>query len=511
MDKAPRDVTKGTAAEMAQPASEARFRALVQQSYDVITVVDRDGSRRYVSPSIERVLGIAADDLVDGSVLGLIHPDDAPAFQAAMASLLAGAEQTPALELRFHHHDGSWRNFETVGTNLLDEPAVNGIVFNSREITARKAAEAALRQSEQRFRTAFDHAPIGLAIVAPDGSLSQVNRSLGELVGYNEAELLSVRFQDITHPDDLEDALELAGRLFAGELDSYQMEMRYLRKDGHPIWIELTASSVREDGRPTYAIAQVQDVTGRRNLDLERATMLASERAYTRQLRELTTMRADFSTMVAHELRSPVAALRMMISTLATGALAPESAAETLAAVHGQIDQLDRLVNDVAASADTERDDFSVQLHPVPLSVLVAGASAYARGVLGDRPFTIGPGADLLVWCDPERISQVLQNLLDNAANHTPPDAPVELRAGVREGRVRIEVADGGAGISPADLPLIFEKHGRGRETADRQASGLGLGLYLSHQIVQAHGSELTVAPNPKGGTIFAFDLRVAR
>jgi PAS domain S-box-containing protein len=375
----------------------------------------------------------------------------------------------------------------------------------------RQGTEAALRESESRFRAAFDHAPIGQAIVSADGRFREVNRSLSELTGYAESELLGMTFHDITHPDDLDDALELANRLFAGEIDTYQMEQRYVRKDGHPIWIELTASGVQDDDGPRYAITQIQDITGRRHLDLERATMLASERAYTKQLRELAALREDLSKVVAHELRSPVAALRIMATALGTGALSPNDASAMIAAIHGQIDQLDRLITDVTDAAAAERENVSVQLHSVPLTILISGAAAYARSALGDRPFSVGPVQEALVWCDPERISQVLQNLLDNIAKHTPPGTPVQLRTRLLNNHARIEVADGGPGISADDLPKIFEKFGRGREATDRQRPGLGLGLYVSRQIVEAHGAELTVEPAPNGGTVFAFDLRVAR
>jgi signal transduction histidine kinase len=114
------------------------------------------------------------------------------------------------------------------------------------------------------------------------------------------------------------------------------------------------------------------------------------------------------------------------------------------------------------------------------------------------------------VWCDPERISQVLRNLLQNAAKHTPPGTSVELRAH-REGRqVRIEVADNGPGFAPEYVELIFEKFARGPSAAAQQTSGAGLGLYVSRQILRSHGSDLTVDSTLGKGTVFAFDLKVA-
>lgn len=506
-----RDITQRGETETALRASEARFRALVQNSYDVITVITRDGSRTYASPSIERLLGFAPAALIGADALSLTHPDDRKLLASAIEACLAGARQTPILELRFRHADGSWRTFESVGTNLLDDPGVNGIVFNSRDVTQRTLTEAALQKSEKRFRSAFDNAPIGLAIVGANDRFREVNRSLSELVGFDEGELLHLTLADITFEEDVDDSSELSSRLWSGAIDKFQLEKRFVHKDGHIVWVDLTASAVDDGDGQRYAIFQIEDVTARRRLDVERATMLASERAYTRQLRDLADMRADLSRMVSHELRAPVAALRMMTSVLATGELPPARRAETLAAIQSQINQLDRLTADVATMSTAEREDFSVQLHAVPLALLISGAAAFAKNTMGEHPISIAPVDDVRVWCDPDRINQVLRNLLDNIARHTPPGAPVEIRAVVAGGDARIEIADRGPGIAEEDRLLIFEKFGRGRDAARQQRSGAGLGLYLSQQIMHAHGSELTVRSGPDGGAVFAFDLRVAR
>ena len=456
-------------------------------------------------------LGFDRDEVI-GRSLSEFFPRSARLASEGSANLAPPAEALSPVETALLARDGRIVDVLMSSRAMLNAVgAATGMRAVFINISARKATEAALRESEERFRAAFDHAPIGLAIITPDGRFRQVNRSLCELTGYTEEELLGLTFQEITHPEDLEDNLELAQRLWSGEIDSYQIEKRYIRKDGHPVWIELTSTAVRDAEGPRYAISQIQDVTGRRNLDIERATMLASERAYTKELYELAALREDLSKMVAHELRSPVAALRMMATTLGSGALPVDAVSEMISAMQGQIDQLDRLISDVTAAAAAEREDFSVQLHPVPLSILLAGANSFARSALGDRPVSTGPIPDVQVWCDPERISQVLQNLLDNIGKHTPPGTAVEIHAVVRGNRVRIEVADHGPGIPAADVPLIFEKFGRGRAAFDRQRPGLGLGLYLSRRIVEAHGSELTVQSTPDRGTVFRFDLRVVR
>jgi two-component system cell cycle sensor histidine kinase/response regulator CckA len=150
----------------------------------------------------------------------------------------------------------------------------------------RKKAEEAMRESEKRFSGAFEHAPIGVALIAPDGQWLKVNRALCELVGYSEAELLALTFQDITHPEDLEDSLENVRRLVAGEIRSYQIEKRYLHGRGHFVTVLLNVSLVRDGlGEPRYFIAQIQDITSRKEAEVK---IRFNEQRY-RSLVEATT------------------------------------------------------------------------------------------------------------------------------------------------------------------------------------------------------------------------------
>jgi PAS domain S-box-containing protein len=135
-------------------------------------------------------------------------------------------------------------------------------------VTERRSVEEALRRSEERFKGAFDTAAIGMALVAADGRFLQVNRSLCEIVGYSEEELLARTFQEIAHPDDLEADLEQVHRLWAGKVRSYQIEKRYIHRRGHEIWASLSGSVVREaDGQPLHGVAQIQDITPRKRAE----------------------------------------------------------------------------------------------------------------------------------------------------------------------------------------------------------------------------------------------------
>jgi PAS domain S-box-containing protein len=155
-----------------------------------------------------------------------------------------------------------------------DSGDVDHLLVFATDVTARCQAEARLRESEERFRGAFEFAAIGMALVAPDGRWLRVNRSMCRIVGYTADELLATNFQAITHPDDLEKDIGYVGQMLDGSLSHYDMEKRYVHKDGHILWILLSVSLVRDAaGTPLYFVSQVQDITEQRQLtdDLRRA------------------------------------------------------------------------------------------------------------------------------------------------------------------------------------------------------------------------------------------------
>jgi len=239
------------------------------------------------------------------------------------------------------------------------------------------------------------------------------------------------------------------------------------------------------------------------------ASVWSSDAQISARLSELAVLKADFTAMVAHELASPIAAIRILVDMLATGELAPEAQRQTLATIGAQTDVLKTLTTDLQLAAIAERDDFAVQLRPVRISELLATATLFNRTLSGEHPVTtqiVGPD---WVLADQDRIGQVLRNLIENAAKYSPVGAPIELRATSRGRWMRIEVADRGPGIPPHAQRRIFEKFERGRDERGERAPGVGLGLYLSRRLVQMHGSELTVEPRPGGGSTFAFELEL--
>ena len=260
-------------------------------------------------------------------------------------------------------------------------------------------------------------------------------------------------------------------------------------------------------------VVAVGGISELRRVASERARLLATERERATRLDELNALRSDFSAMVAHELENPIAAVRKLNEMLCAQGQDPGVREYATSATERELDSLANLVSDVRAVAAVEREGFVIEARPLPLEKLLADAEAYARTLPADQPFRQvredGPEAERSVLADPERIGQVLRNLLSNAAKYSPVGSPIELRVIGKNGRVRLEVADRGPGVHPDDVTRIFEKFGRGRDREGRKTPGVGLGLYLSRRIVRGHGSELTVRTRSGGGSVFGFELAV--
>jgi PAS domain S-box-containing protein len=262
------DITERKEAERTLKEAEQRFRALVQYSSDVITMIDAGGTIRYVSPAVARVTGYRPENLVGKNVFDYVHQDVSEEAQEMLARLWSRPGLHPPFEFRVPRRDGTWGHAEFLVNNLLDDPNVGAVVVNQRDITERKRAEEALREGEERFRSTFQQAAVGIAHVALDGRWLRVNGKLCEILGYNREELLGMTFQAVTHPEDLHKDLEQTKRLLAGEVETHSMEKRFLRKDGSVIWANVTVSLARgTSGEPAYFIPVIMDITQRKRTE----------------------------------------------------------------------------------------------------------------------------------------------------------------------------------------------------------------------------------------------------
>jgi len=263
--------TERQLAEETLRASNEKFHALADNITDVFWIRSPDMQQlQYVSPAYERVWGHPVENQY-------AHPQHwAEAILAAdrervLAVFATLMESTPKVdvEYRIARPDGGIRWIRVRGFQVRDkEQTLVRLIGIVTDITEHKKIEEALRESEQCFSGAFEHAPIGVALVSPDGSLLKVNRAFCDLLGYSEAELISSTFQELTYSGDIAGSLENVRRLRAGEISSFQMEKSYVHARGDIVLAQTSVSLVRDgQGQPLYHIAQVQDITERKRAE----------------------------------------------------------------------------------------------------------------------------------------------------------------------------------------------------------------------------------------------------
>jgi diguanylate cyclase (GGDEF)-like protein/PAS domain S-box-containing protein len=268
---ASRDITKRKESEERLRRAEERYRTLVERVPAVVYVqeVGRPDSPMYMSPRIEALTGYSPEECRDPDMRWrMVHPADRERMQFEDERRGEPGEVF-ASEYRVLHRDGHtvWVRNESV---LIEDEASGSRYWQGfmLDITERRLVEVALRESEQRFRRSFDDAAIGMALVGTDGRFLRTNRSLRELLGYPDKELLGKTFQDITHPDDLSVDLDHFERILAGKMRTYQIEKRYIHKKGHVVWTLLNVSMVQDDeGKPLYFVSQIQDISERKSAE----------------------------------------------------------------------------------------------------------------------------------------------------------------------------------------------------------------------------------------------------
>ncbi|HML00532.1 MAG TPA: EAL domain-containing protein [Acidimicrobiales bacterium] len=249
-------------AERSLSESAQRFAALVQHASDMIVVVGPDNTITYASPAFETNLGYLKTRWQGMDARRLLSAED---VEALRTNGTGGAPRH--LELRIRHADRTWRWCEVIFSDLVEVPGVNGWVANIRDITERKLAAEELREAHERFRSAFENAPIGMGMCDLEGRIIQVNAAYGRILGRPPEELVGVFINDLTHPDDRHSTSEAMRRFVHGEGESFELEKRYLHSDGYDVWVSLKVSAVRDSSdKPLYLIGQAEDITERRAL-----------------------------------------------------------------------------------------------------------------------------------------------------------------------------------------------------------------------------------------------------
>lgn len=275
-----RDVTDRERARRAVEEVQRRFAAMIASTNDVIAVIGSDGTMLYESPSVERITGFRPEELVGRSLLDFLHPRDAADIRARLANVAAGgATSREAFTVRVRHRDGHYVWLESTTSNLLADPAVRGIVVVSRDITRRRAVEAALAEGRERLELALGGAAVGTWTYDVETGVHRLDHRCAAILGREEAEIVLdlPALADLTHPDDIVEAREALRRYLRGATSWYETEYRARHADGEWRWVAARGRSVERgaDGRVRRIAGVLLDIDARKRAERDLRTSAA--------------------------------------------------------------------------------------------------------------------------------------------------------------------------------------------------------------------------------------------
>jgi PAS domain S-box-containing protein len=478
------DITERRAAEEALRKSEATKNQILKAIPDLIIWMTAAGT------CIDLIDGGSVTNLyVKSEAVGKNLYDLLP-FDLAQARMNAIQQALQTGEVQIYEQyvflqDGV--RYEEVRVIGVEGDKILVIV---RDVTDRKQAEAALLDSESRFRSAFWDAPIGMALISPDDRWIKVNPKLCNMLGYSESELLTMKTSMLVHPEDMNRLQHSILQIELDEKQSAQAELRYHCRNGQMAWGLVNLSVVRDaQGRPLYYVAHIQDITERQAID---------------------RIKNEFISIVSHELRTPLTAIRGFLGLLDTGIYdqKPDKAKHMIGQALANSDRLVRLVNDILDLERLSSGRVQLVMEVCQADTLIQQAVAGVQSIADQAivTLTIIP-ATVQVWADPDSIIQTLTNLLSNAIKFSPPNSIITLSAQVQSNAVLFSVTDQGRGIPTDKLETIFGRFQQVDVSDSRQKGGTGLGLAICQSIVQQHGGNIWAESTLGEGSTFYFTV----
>ncbi|HEX6912493.1 MAG TPA: PAS domain S-box protein, partial [Longimicrobium sp.] len=450
-----RDVTDRKRTERELQEREELFRQILANGSDLIAIVGPDGLTRYMSPSAWRLLGIDGGERLGRSSFELIHPDDQPHAREIARQVAMNPGQTISTEFRYRHADGEYITFEALVRTLHEDSAAGGLVVNARDVTGRKAAEAALQASEEHFRRLIENASDVATVLDADGRIRYQSPSITRVLGYAPEELTGEDAFAFVHPDDLPAARALMRDITRQPGTTHQTEFRFRHRDGSWRVLEAMGRTLRPDDADEGVVINSRDVSERRRA--EEAVVAAKEEA-----ERANQAKSEFLSRMSHELRTPMNSILGFAQVLARRDL-PADQARGVDHILRAGRHLLSLINEVLDIARIEANEQQLSLEPVRLATSVMEAVALIRPLAAQHGCQVGEPAvpaELYGVADRQRFAQVLLNLLSNAVKYNRPGGRVWVTCQTVEtpGGTLHEVAvhDTGRGIPPERAAELF-------------------------------------------------------
>jgi PAS domain S-box-containing protein len=481
-----------------------------QESYELVVAGaeaaiwewDIPNKRVDYSPRWKQMRGYGLDEISDREEEWSegIHPDDRERVFAAVTDHLEGRTLVFTAEYRVRCKDGSWMWIYDRGLAKRDASGrVVRMAGSEVDITERKQAEQALRESEERFRTMADLSPNIIWVTDAKGGIEFINQAYRDVCGITDDDVRNDGWQMVIHPEDNEYVSEFM-RCVA-ERDVFRANCRIRRADGEWRWIA-------SFGAPRFSSAG--EFLGHVGSSADVHDLMRSEEA----LREADRRKDEFLAILAHELRNPLAPIGYATHVLGKQDLTESDLNWVRGVLERQVQQMGRLLDDLLDVSRITRGTFELRKERVSLRSVLNDAIESSRPLIEKSGHMLAidiPADPVSLDADPTRLAQVFLNLLNNAAKYTERGGSIGLTARLDGGHVTVGVRDNGIGIPPEMLSRVFEMFAQEDRSLERSHGGLGIGLTLAHRLVTMHGGTIRARSDGRGcGSEFTVRLPVA-
>jgi PAS domain S-box-containing protein len=508
--KIARDISERKRAEEALRSREEELTDFIENSVVGLHWVAADGTILWANQAELDLLGYTREEYV-GHHIAEFHAD--PEVIADILTRLTHDEALHSYEARLRCRDGSFRHV-LISSNVRRQGGefIHTRCF-TRDITERRLAEEALRQSEERFAKAFEASPLALTITSLKTSrLLEVNETFSRMSGYTREEAVGRTTLELglwVRASDRDEEVAMVSE--RGQVR--EIEYRFRMKDGTERVGLLSAERIEIGGEPC-ALTVIEDITDRKLAEAEREQLLEREQALRAKAEEASRLKDEFLATVSHELRTPLTSILGWAHLLRTGQFAGGDAAKALETIERNARAQAQLIDDLLDVSRIITGKLRLDVRAVDPNSFIEAAieairpAAQAKGIRVQKIMDTGV---VSVSGDPVRLQQVVWNLPSNAIKFTPKGGRVQIRLERVNSHIEIAVSDNGAGIEPEFLPHVFDRFRQADQLTTRQHGGLGLGLAIVRHLVELHGGSVRAeSPGEAQGSTFTVLLPVA-
>lgn len=494
--------------------NEKRFRALIENSSDGIAVLSEIGKPTYVSPSIKNILGYSDQEGMDLNLLAIVHPEDL----IVLEQLIQKALVNPGISFkgaptRMVHRDGGWLWIEHVLTNMLHDSSINGIVDNFRDITERMQSEQVMQESEEKYRSFYENSMDGILLTVTDGAILAANPAACAIFRMTEKEICLQGRMGLVDKEDARVAIAIKERQLTGRASS---QLTFIRKDGSKFPGELTSAVFMDSAGNKRTAVIIRDISTR--IKAEAEVLRASEEVielnkdlhnYTKELVISNTELEQFSYIISHNLRAPVANIMGLASEMKDESHAPDTKRMLNDALMVSVNLLNNVIVDLNTILKVKKE-ISENKELVNFTSLVEDIKLSIKNVIATEQVEVKTNfihANELLTLK-SYIHSIFFNLISNSikyrrAEQTP---VIEISSFKKDGNLIITFKDNGIGIDMSKRKdQVFGLYKRFHQHVE----GKGMGLFMVKTQVETMKGKISVESVVNKETVFTISFPI--